>query len=78
MDETITLDHLVLYLYNETELTESVLVQQLIDRDEEAAEQYRQLMEARRLIQQDLLAPSKNTVDAILAYSQVTAPLQRA
>lgn len=78
MDETITLDHLVLYLYNETQMTESVLVQQLIDRDEEAAEEYRQLMEARRLIQQDLLAPSKNSIDAVLAYSHMTAPLQRA
>lgn len=78
MSETVTLNHLILYLYNETELTDSVLVQHTLDHNEEAAEEYRQLIEARKLIDQTLLAPSKNTVSSILAYSQLTAPLQRA
>lgn len=78
MSETITLNHLILYLYNETELTDSVLVQHTLDTNEEAAEEYRQLIEARSLIDQTLLAPSENAVSSILAYSRLTAPLQRA
>lgn len=78
MSETITLNHLILYLYNETELTDSVLVQHTLDTNEEAAEEYRQLIEARSLIDQTLLEPSENAVSSILAYSRLTAPLQRA
>jgi len=77
MSETITLNHLILYLYNETELTDSVLVQHTLDTNEEAAEEYRQLIEARSLIDQTFLAPSENAVSSILAYSRLTAPLQR-
>lgn len=76
MDETITLDHLVLYLYNETELTESVLVQQAIDQDDEIAENYSLLIKARNLIDSTLQGPSKESVNSILAYSRLTAPLQ--
>ncbi|MFN8153721.1 MAG: hypothetical protein U0Y08_05445 [Bacteroidia bacterium] len=78
MDETVTLNHLILYLYNETELTDSVLVQQALDTNEEIADEYQQLMEARKLIDQTLLSPSKDSVNSILAYAQLTAPLQRA
>lgn len=78
MDETITLNHLILYLYNETELTTSVLVQNALDTNEEIAEEYSQLIEARKLIDETLMAPSKDTVSSILAYAQLTAPLQRA
>ena len=76
MSETITLNHLILYLYNETELTDSVLVQHTLDTNEEAAEEYKQLIEARQLIDQTFTSPSTHSITSILAYSQLTAPLQ--
>lgn len=76
MDETITLDHLILYLYNETRLTESVLVQKAIDHNEEVAEEYQALMEARDLIELSLLKPSGKSIQGIMAYSGLTAGLR--
>ena len=76
MNENITLNHLILYLYNETALSDSVLVQKAIDHDEEVAEEFQSLIEARDLISKSLLAPSGNSIQSILSYSRLTAPLQ--
>lgn len=78
MNETVTQDQLILYLYNETQLTESVLVQQAIDTNVDVAEEYSDLIAARNLIDQTLMRPSADSVNSILAYAQLTAPLQRA
>lgn len=78
MNETVTQDQLILYLYNETQLTESVLVQHAIDTNDEVAEEYGDLIAARNLIDQALMRPSADSVNSIIAYAQLTAPLQRA
>jgi len=75
MNEIATLNHLVLYLYNETRLTDTVLIQNAIDNDEEIAETFQDLVKARDLINETLMTPSKRSVEMILNYSKLTAPM---
>lgn len=76
MNETLTLNDLILYLYNETELSQTVQIQQAIDNHEEVAETYESLVEARSLVQQSLMHASPVSVQSVLAYATLTAPLQ--
>lgn len=69
MKISCTLNDLVLYLYNETNITESVLVQHAIDHDEEVAETYSDLIKARKLLNTLQQSPSQESVDNIMAYS---------
>lgn len=77
MNGTVTLDHLILYLYNETELPETVLVQRAIDNDAEIEEEYSHLIAARNLIDSSLLSASSKSIATVMAYAQLTAPLQK-
>jgi hypothetical protein len=77
MNKSITLNHLVLYLYNETELTESVMVQQAIDHDEEIAEEFYSMAAARDLIDHSLMHAAKSSINSILSYAMLTAPLHK-
>lgn len=76
MDEPSTLNNLVLYLYNETEMSDTVLIQQTIDCDDDTAELFEDLKSAKQLIETTLLSPRRETIANILAYAQLTAPLQ--
>ncbi len=76
MNETLTLNDLILYLYNETELSQTVQIQQAIDNHEEVAETFESLVEARSLVQQSLMHASPVSVQSVLAYASLTAPLQ--
>lgn len=76
MNETLTLNDLILYLYNETELLQTVQIQQAIDNHEEVAETFESLVEARSLVQQSLMHASPISVQSVLAYATLTAPLQ--
>jgi hypothetical protein len=77
MNETITLNDLVLYLYNETEITESVMVQKAIDQDEEIAEEFYSMAAARDLIDHSLMHASKSSIETILSFATLTAPLHK-
>jgi hypothetical protein len=77
MNETITLNDLVLYLYNETEITESVMVQRAIDQDENVAEEFYSMAAARDLIDHSLMHASKSSIESILSFAALTAPLQK-
>ncbi|CAN5608315.1 hypothetical protein BH11BAC2_BH11BAC2_20990 [soil metagenome] len=75
MDVNTTLNTLVLYLYNETEMTESVMVQRAIDTDWETAETFQDLVTIKELIENSLLSPGKSARESILSYAKLTAPL---
>jgi hypothetical protein len=68
MDENSTHDSLILYYFNETGMTKSVLVQKQIDTFEEVKEEYQHLIEVFDRIDKILLQPSEKSVDAILRY----------
>ncbi len=76
MNETVTLDQLILYLYNEAELTDTVLIQKAIDKYPEVEEEFQDLIAAKNLIDHSLLHASKKSLNTILSYAYLTAPLQ--
>jgi hypothetical protein len=75
MNDSCTINDLVLYLYNETELTQSVLVQIAIDTDFEVSETFESLKYAGRLIESSLIAPPSILTESIMNYARITAPL---
>ena len=72
MNKNTTTINLILYLYNETQLTETVLTQQAIDYDEETAEEFRQLVFVKKLLEGATIAPRRDTIDRIKTYSKQT------
>ncbi len=75
MNKNSTPINLVLYLYNETQLTETVLTQNAIDHNEEIQEEFRQLVFIKNLLDDVTIAPRRASVDFITSYSQLTHPL---
>ncbi len=75
MNKITTLNYLVLYLYNETKITDTVLIQNAIDTNQEIAETYQDLKYAKALIHETLMTPSQKSIQTILNYSKITAPL---
>lgn len=71
MAENYTTNDLILYLYNETELTDTVFVQNAIDNDDYIAEEYAQLVAVKQLLDYLPAMPSATTVDSIMAYSKL-------
>ena len=76
MHKKFTPNDLLLYLYNETKMTESVLIQKAIDFDSETEEEFEDLKATVRQLDTLLEMPSKHCMDNILKYSKVTSLLQ--
>lgn len=75
MNDSCTINDLVLYLYNETDLTQSVVIQNAIDSDFEVSETFESLKYAERLIESSLIAPPSILKECIMNYARITAPL---
>ncbi len=73
MHQKSTLDKLILYFYNETQLTENVLIQKDIDYNEETAETFEDIKHAAILMDELLEKPSARCAGNILKYSRATA-----
>lgn len=73
MIEIYTTNDLLLYLYNETEMTESVFIQKAIDYDAETEEEFEQLKTAISFLDKLLEAPSDKSICNILNYSKKSA-----
>jgi hypothetical protein len=76
MIEITTTNDLLLYLYNETKMTESVLIQKAIDNDPETEEEFEELKSAVSFLDSILEPPSPKCLDNILNYSRKTALMQ--
>jgi hypothetical protein len=74
MSKTATTENLILYYFNETALTESVLVQREIDQDPETEAEYENMKRSFRFVDQALCDPSRKSVERILRYAAITAP----
>jgi len=70
MEKKCTTDDLILYLYNETPITETVLIQQDIDTDAETATAFEDLKAAQRMLNALLERPSNACFRSILRYSR--------
>jgi hypothetical protein len=76
MNKKFTPNDLLLYLYNETKMTESVLIQKAIDYDAETEEEFEDLKSAVAYLDKLLETPSQKCIENILKYSKVTALMQ--
>lgn len=76
MNKKFTLNDLLLYLYNETKMTESVLIQKAIDFDAATEEEFEDLKSAVTYLDKLLETPSEKCIKNILKYSKVTSLLQ--
>ena len=70
MEQTFTIDDYVRYIYNETDLPDTVLIQRSIDNDEEVEEDFQQLVKTVKLLDKILQEPRQATVNKILEFSK--------
>lgn len=69
MSENSTTEKLILYLFNETALTDSVLIQKSIDYDPEVEVEFENIKSALQMIDKTLMNPSAKTVEQIMQYA---------
>jgi hypothetical protein len=72
MSKTSTTEKLVLYLFNETGLTDTVLIQRAIDTDEEVETEFINIKRAFRYLDRALVDPSPRCISNILKYAAAT------
>ena len=71
MQKTYSTNDLILYLYNETELEDSVFIQLDIDHDEEIAEEFSQLINVKQLLDKVTFNSDQSVVESLMAYSKM-------
>ncbi len=70
MLEIYSSNDLILYLYNETGLKDSVFIQKAIDNDVELEEEFNQFVAVKELLENHSCSmPKPSTIDAIMSYS---------
>ncbi len=72
MNESCTLNELVLYLYNETSLLQTVEVQNAIDTDEEIAEVFDDLKKITGYITEISIRPAGALRESIINYARLS------
>lgn len=66
MNKMYSTEDLILYAYNETELTESVLIQQSIDGDPLVENEYQEIVASINVLDKVLLEPDRETMDRLM------------
>jgi len=74
MKSECTLNDLVDYLYNETQLLKTVEVQYTIDNNEEVKEIYQDMVAISNALDNSIIAPPKFLRESIMNYARITAP----
>lgn len=69
MDESSTQNRLILYLFNETEMADSVLIQKEIDEDPEVECEFENLKATLMLFDNALTAPSQKSVQNVMRFA---------
>ena len=70
MNRTFTTTDLILFAYNETELTETVLIVNAIESDPALHEDFKEIVNTISYIELLSLQPSNQSIDAILRHSR--------
>ncbi len=68
--DKISTRKLLLYLFNETEMTDSVVIQHAIDYDYYTAEEFNEIKESFDHLDSLMCDPDQSTVRNIMAYSK--------
>jgi hypothetical protein len=74
MKSECTLNDLVDYLYNETQLLKTVEVQYTIDNNEEVNEIYQDMVAISKALDNSLITPPGCLRESIMNYARVSAP----
>jgi hypothetical protein len=74
MKSECTLNDLVDYLYNETQLLKTFEVQNTIDNNEEVNEIYQDMVAISKALDDSLIAPALCIRESIMNYARITAP----
>ena len=74
MKSECTLNDLVDYLYNETQLLKTVEVQYTIDNNEEVKEIYQDMVAISNALENSIIAPPTFLRESIMNYARITAP----
>lgn len=71
MDKTLTLEKLVLFVYDEvSEISDCEEISKKIKEDSDLYEMYNSLSETREIIEESFASPSENSIQRILNYSR--------
>jgi hypothetical protein len=70
MDKTVTLENLIAFAYNETEILDTVNVVEAIDCDEVIAEEYEVILATKEVLDNSSREPSLKALDMIFLYSK--------
>ncbi|MFM2156974.1 MAG: hypothetical protein RL516_1723 [Bacteroidota bacterium] len=74
MKSECTLNDLVDYLYNETQLLKTVEVQYTIDNNEEVNEIYQDMVAISKALDDSLITPPGCLRESIMNYARISAP----
>lgn len=74
MKSECTLNDLVDYLYNETQLLKTVEVQYNIDNNVEVNEIYQEMVAISKALDDSLIAPPACLRESIMNYARISAP----
>jgi hypothetical protein len=74
MKSECTLNDLVDYLYNETQLLKTVEVQYTIDNNEEVNEIYHEMVAISKALDDSLITPPGCLRESIMNYARISAP----
>lgn len=69
MVQTSTTESLILYLFNETDMIESVLIQREIDENMEVENEFEHMKSALEYLDNALINPSEASVSKIMAFA---------
>lgn len=73
MKQKFTQNHLVRFIYKETNATESMAIINAIDNSYELREQYNELLNSYQQLPKVTFQPKTSSIDNILKYSQTTS-----
>lgn len=76
MNEHTTPEKMLLYLYNEAGMSDSVLVQRSIDNDPAIEEEFNLMVKARKLLDRIELHASQDSIASVLGYARLTRSLR--
>ena len=73
MNQKFTKNHLVKYIYNETNANESLAIEESLNEDLNLADSYNELLEGYNQLPKAKFNPSDSSIQKILAYSERNA-----
>ena len=78
MIKTLTQHDVVRYIYNETDKSENLTIEKEIVCNDNTADEFYQLTESKRTLDEGLYTPSQKSIDNILSFSKMYSKIETA